>query len=66
MIENGNSQAYPDESSYGLSKREVMAKDIMSGLCRDCNRGGSHNDYARDACMFADALLAELERTRKP
>ena len=73
MSENGNRAAYPSEVAAnesderrGLTKREAMAKDIMSGLCGDCNRGGSHSDYALDACKFADALLAELERTKKP
>lgn len=58
--------------SYGLTKREQFAMAAMQGLCADigkvydfCPNGESLDSYlARQAVSVADALLAELERTK--
>ena len=48
----------------GLSKRELFAGMAMQGLLA----GGYHTAFpgeaSEQAVMYADALLAELERTR--
>ena len=48
----------------GMTKREMMAMAAMQGLC--AHSGDYHQPelLAMDAVMFADALLAELERTK--
>ena len=75
MTPNGNQPAYPQhlvmeplhhDWHYGLTKREEFAKAAMQGMCGDSSRDGSHQAFAEDAVKFADALLAELERTSKP
>ena len=71
MTTNGNLPAYPVGNSdrrdlIGLTKREEFAKAAMQGMCGDSSRDGSHQAFAEDAVKFADALLAELERTSKP
>ena len=72
MSENGNMPAYPyifNGHVEGLTKREVMAAMAMQSLIPlwyddddifDCPA------VAADACKMADALLAELERTKNP
>ena len=47
----------------GLSKREVMAMHIMTGLCSKYGIA-FYTDTAQDAVRMADSLLAELERTK--
>ena len=49
---------------YGLTKREHFAGLAMQGILSDSARAGNVSDYARDAVLYADALLAELERTK--
>ena len=50
--------------AFGMTKREMMAMAAMQGLC--AHSGDYHQPelLAMDAVMFADALLAELERTK--
>ena len=51
--------------SNGLTKREMMAMTAMQALLT--NSSGGYSDYkymAQDAVTAADALLAELERTK--
>ena len=48
----------------GLTKREMMAMNMMAA---NRNRGSNYNswvDMATDAIEMTDALLAELERTK--
>ena len=46
----------------GLTKREMMAMHIAAGLIRDPQV--KTHQVAEDAVRVADALLAELERTK--
>ena len=46
----------------GLTKREMMAMHIMSGLLSDPKLTGSGESFAVAAVSYTDALLAELER----
>ena len=49
----------------GLTKREMMAMSAMQALLT--NSSGGYSDYkymAQDAVTAANALLAELERTK--
>ena len=63
---DGNSGPYLTQTtSYGLTKREMMAMAAMQGLV--ANSSGGYSDYkymAEDAVRIADTLLAELERTK--
>ena len=47
----------------GLTKREMMAMHIMTGLCSKYG-AAFDTDTAQDAVRMADFLLAELERTK--
>jgi hypothetical protein len=48
----------------GLTKREYFAGLAMQSLAAESGRYGSSGDMAYDAVKLADALLAELERTK--
>ena len=48
----------------GLTKREYFAGLAMQGLCAHSGDYHRDTDLAQDAVMYADALLAELERTK--
>ena len=73
---NGNMPAMPasetqwrgDEqitslANPGMTKREMMAMHIMTGLCSKYGVA-FETDTAQDAVRMADSLLAELERTK--
>ena len=74
-IKNGDKAAIPfqpcgpdglpsDEAEFGLTKREMMAMHMMAA---NRSRGSDYMswaDMATDAIEMADALLAELERTK--
>ena len=47
----------------GLTKREMMAMHIMTGLCSKYGVAFD-TDTVQDAVRMADFLLAELERTK--
>ena len=49
--------------TVGLTKREMMAMHIMTGLCSKYG-AAFDTDTAQDAVRMADFLLAELERTK--
>lgn len=59
---DGNSGPHMTQTTnYGLTKREMMAMHIFSGMM-------SNNSYVGDvklAVELADELLAELDRTSK-
>ena len=57
-------QGLPDkwENHCGLTKREMMAMHIAAGLISDPQV--KTHQVAEDAVRVADALLAELERTK--
>ena len=75
MIDNGKMPAMPVElsgfGSYepiaytGLTKREMMAMHILSGLLSDYEFDVTRQVAAEVAVQQADALLAELDRTSK-
>ena len=50
--------------AFGMTKREMMAMAAMQGLCAHSGDYHQPEPLAMDAVMFADALLAELERTK--
>ena len=47
----------------GLTKREMMAMHIMTGLCSKYGVA-FETDTVQDAIRMADSLLADLERTK--
>ena len=49
--------------AFGMTKREMMAMHMMSQLMMS-ERLGSYEEQAGYAIKAADALLAELERTK--
>ena len=57
---NGNTTAWTNYT--GLTKREMMAMHIAAGLISDPQV--KTHQVAGDAVRVADALLAELERTK--
>ena len=48
----------------GLTKREMMAMHMMSGLFSKYGDSFNEEEVARYAIRAADALLAELEHTK--
>ena len=48
----------------GMTKREMMAMAAMRGLCAHSGDYHTFANMASDAVNYADALLAELERTK--
>lgn len=50
--------------NVGLTKREMFAMAAMQGLCANNNEYNSYQHLANSALCHADALLAELERTK--
>lgn len=52
-----------EPDGLGLTKREHFAGLALQGMCGDPDRKGEFSNYARDAVMMADALLAELEKS---
>ena len=48
----------------GITKREYFAGLAINGLTGESGRYFSPEDMANDAVRLADALLAELERTK--
>ena len=65
---NGKGQL--EDTSYGLTKREYFAAMALQGLCSACDEKGAWSHHSRlaagAAVGYADALLAELERTNEP
>ena len=59
IVSNGNAL------SAGLTKREMMAMHILSGLLSDYEFDVTRQMAAEIAVQQADALLAELDRTSK-
>ena len=48
-----------------ITLRDHFAGQALAGMLADSDRGGNFEDYARDAARFADALIAELDKTRE-
>lgn len=61
MGTNGQREIYCDQT--GLTKREQFAMAMAQGLCAT-GQYGSFDHVAQDAVKAADALLAELERSK--
>lgn len=74
MIKNGDLPAMPIELSgfgqyapeahAGLTKREMFAMAAMQGFCQINLTFKNKQSLAAQAVEVADALLAELERTK--
>lgn len=73
-IDNGDLPAMPieltgfgqfaPEANVGLTKREMFAMAAMQGYCADGGLDYCYKTIAESAVGVADALLAELERTK--
>ena len=74
-IKNGDKSAMPNkalgagclpthEAEFGLTRREMMAMHMMSGLLSKPGHSFSEHNVARDAVRAADALLAALESAK--
>lgn len=50
--------------AFGMTKREMMAMHILSGMLSSENFNPTREQAASFAVGQADALLAELERTK--
>lgn len=63
-----NKPAYPKADSFcdGLTKRELIAAMAMQGLVSSITMGRSDvmNFICETSVQYADALIAELERTK--
>lgn len=61
---NPNAQAFPDEDSSGLTKREYFAAMAMHDCIVKEGPGYpfSEKELARRAVEYADALIAELNK----
>jgi len=60
---DGRGQFAP-ETHLGLTKREYFAGLAMQGLASSAAEYSRFYEMAKDALAMADALLAELERTK--
>ena len=64
-LENGNAIAYPLDTGYthhrGLTKREYMATQLMSGLL---SNGHDINTAATHAVNATDILLIQLNKEK--
>ena len=61
---DGNSGPHLTQTTnYGMTKREMMAMHMMAHLMQN-DRISSYGVQAEFAIKAADALLAELERTK--
>ena len=58
----GHNEPIRDGHAVGLTKREQLAAMAMQGLCAHSGDYHTEQDLAHDAVMYADALLAELEK----
>ena len=58
---NGNTTAWTNYT--GLTKREMMAMHMMTGLCSKYG-AAFDTDTVQDAVRMTDFLLTELERTK--
>lgn len=59
----------PHKGDYwnaGLTKREHFAALAMQGLLSDPNLTCAYRDFARDAVVAADALIAALNEEPQP
>ena len=54
--------AFPNMGEYGLTKREWFAGMALAGPCSDVSDFAKAAEYA---FAFADAMIAESERTGK-
>ena len=63
---SGCPSLYGDDGveAKGLTKREMMAMHILAGFLSDCEFDVTKQTAAEMAVEQADALLAELERTK--
>ena len=62
---DGNSGPHLTQTTnYGMTKREMMAMHILSGMLSSENFNPTREQAASFAVGQADALLAELERTK--
>jgi hypothetical protein len=57
----GHVEVIADKTQYNRD-RLTAACAAMQGLFLDGDRGGTPEDYAKDAVRFADALLSELAK----
>ena len=71
MMDNGKMPAMPlplgtetEKWCQGLTKREMMAMHILSGLLSDYEFDVTRQMAAEVAVQQADALLAELEKSQ--
>ena len=62
-IKNADMPVVPLATNY-MTKRELIAMHMMSGLLSDPGHSFSEHDVARDAVRAAEALLAALEHTK--
>ena len=62
QLADGEVWSHECDTADGLTKREMMAMHIAAGLISDPQV--KTHQVAEDAVRVADALLAELERTK--
>ena len=58
-----NGQNVLEDTSYGLTKREMFAMHAMQGICNNGSESWLVNHAPAIAVKISDALLAELEKT---
>lgn len=58
----GDWNEYDPELNEGMTKRELFAAMICAGFNANPEGNGLFADYARDAVMQADALIAALNK----
>lgn len=64
MITDPNAPALPNADSNGITIREHIATMALQGMLADHTRDSTWGEYAEGAVKFADALIAELNKTQ--
>ena len=62
--ETENQPAFPTDVYSGLTKREFFAAHAMQGLLAS-KRKFIREEIARDAVIYGDAVIAELDKTEE-
>lgn len=60
-----NRRDVPTETSVGLTKRELFAAMMLSGLCSQVPSYSFNAALPEYAVMYADALISELNKEQK-
>lgn len=66
LYQGADGNLHPTPTQHGgMSKRELYAALALSGMLANHERDGSPSDFVMDAFDFADAMLAERDKSNE-